>query len=53
VSNRADARIPYFSSCLFSHERMLHQCAILCNNLLQNIFVWTKLHHSNQSVEVA
>jgi hypothetical protein len=32
---------------------MLHQCAILCNNLLQNIFVWTKLHHSNQSVEVA
>jgi hypothetical protein len=32
---------------------MLHQCAILCNNLLQIIFVWTKLHHSNQSVEVA
>jgi hypothetical protein len=32
---------------------MLHQCAILCNNLLQIIFNCTKLHHGNQSVEVA
>jgi hypothetical protein len=32
---------------------MLHQRAILCNNLLQNIFNCTKLHHGNQNVEVA
>jgi len=27
---------------------MLHQCVILCNNLLQIIFNCTKLHSTNQ-----
>jgi hypothetical protein len=53
VSDRIDGRIPDFSSCLFAHGLMLHQCAVLCNNLLQIIFNCIKLHHGNQSVEVA
>jgi hypothetical protein len=31
---------------------MLHQCVVFCNKLLQTIFTCTKLHSTNQSVEV-
>jgi hypothetical protein len=31
---------------------MLHQCAVLCNKLLQTILNCTKLHSTNQNVEV-
>jgi hypothetical protein len=31
---------------------MLHQCAVLCNKLLQTILNCTKLHPTNQNVEV-